>query len=90
MTRTTDADNLNWYLYLFEYNDTSRIPYKALAKRLGTSQHSLIAKVGRARKHPTMAEALIQQGRIARARETSHSISLGSVVHFRLTHPSSS
>lgn len=65
MTRTTDADNLNWYLYLFEYNDTSRIPYKALAKRLGTSQHSLIAKVGRARKHPTMAEALIQQGLIA-------------------------
>ena len=65
MTRTTDADNLNWYLNLFKYKDTSRIPYKALAKHLGTNQYSLIAKVGRARKHPTIAEALIQQGLIA-------------------------
>ena len=64
MTRTTNADNLNWYLFLFKYQDTSRIPYKALANHLGTSQNSLIAKVGRAQKHPTMAEALIQQGLI--------------------------
>jgi hypothetical protein len=64
MTRTTDADNLNWYIHLFKYKDTTKIPYKALAKRLGTNQYSLIAKVGRARKHPTMAEALIQQGLI--------------------------
>ena len=64
MTRKSNATNLHWYLDLFKYTDTSKIPYKALAKHLGTNQYTLIAKVGRARKHPTMAEELITQGHI--------------------------
>ena len=62
MTKKSKTKHLEIYRYLLAYEDTTKIPYKALGQKFGVHQNVVIACVSRAKTHPTIYHELKGEG----------------------------